>query len=221
MIFTNDLLIANILCHYMRKGGYLTSLVTDCLTFAHVLRRVYPEMHTKEDVLHLASSLLDFVFMTGLRANHVMPPSDLRLYTRVFIASRLPPLLQVWNSMTTTRIANLDSNEYNSCYDVSNSGLPNEGEVYTYFTDRNGTVETLLLPPSDMLKMLTLRRHIDIQTLTNALAGQLQRVVFVHDDNELYTEENTQPLKVYQNDEIDNESHKLLTGKSLIKSFIL
>lgn len=220
MIFTKDLYVASILCHYVRKGGYSSTLLTDCLTFAHVLRRVYPEISTEKHVLEMSSSLLDFVFITGLRANQIMIPSDLRLYMRVFIASRLPPLIQIWNSMTLTRIANLESKEYNNSYDVSNSGLPNEGEVYTYFVDRSGIIETLLLPPSDMLKMLTLRRHIDIQTLTNALAGQLHKVVFIQNEKDLYTEENTQPLRVYQQSEVDNEAQKLLTGKVVVKSFI-
>lgn len=219
MIFTKDLYIASILCHYTRKGGYTSTLITDCLTFAHVLRRVYPEMTTEKHVLDMSSSLLDFVFMTGLRANQIMIPTDLRLYIRVFIASRLPPLVQIWNSVTETKIADITSNEYINAYDVSNAASPNEGEVYMYFIDRNGIIETLLLPPSDMLKMLTLRRHIDIQTLTNALAGQLQKIVFINQD-ELYTEENTHPLRVYKEEEVDIEAQKLLNGKVVVKSFV-
>ena len=207
MILPNDLHLASILALYMKHGGYSSNLYSDCLSFAHVLRRT-TEINLK-NVIEVSSTFLDYIFMLGLRKGSILEPSDLRLYTRVYVASRLSLAAQVWNNLSDLYVYTDKEPEYQEAYDIIESETCKFNEVYLCFDKEN-----YYASPSQLLKYITHRRTIDVQTFSNAKVTKIDRVVFYKDNAlNVYTEENTQPLKLYSMNEVDTQAYELLSGK--------
>jgi hypothetical protein len=206
MIFASDLHIGSILSLYMKHAGYTSTLFSDCLSLAHVLRRT-TDM-TLRNVIETASTFLDYVFMLGLRRGSVLEPSDLRLYTRVYVASRLPPVAQLWNNLSDLYMYTSQEPEYLEAYDIIESENCAFNHVYLRFDKEN-----YYATPSQLLKFITHRRSLDVQTFSNAKVTKVDRVVFFEDQEQGFTEENTQPLKIYHVNEVDKPAFELLSGK--------
>lgn len=215
MILPRDLQIASTLAVYMKNAGYAATLHTDCLTFAHVLRRTNDDI-TIDTTLKVASKLLDAVFMLGLRQDaqvqETLTDSDMRLYMRVFVSSRLPPVVTLWNATGTATDQRLLPRDADTGYDVVNAENAAMGEVYMAFRNKAGIMEDYLGTPTDTLKSLVYRRTPEVKTFANSVADRLIRVVYASDAGAFMSESNTQPLKVYQPSEIDDECLKFLRG---------
>lgn len=216
MIYPKDLQIGSVLATYMTHAGYASTLATDSLNFAHILRRSLESVEVFNAVQR-ASHLLDAVFVLGLRPNHVLSPSDLRLYIRVFITSRLPPVLGVWNAVANTKFLSASDEPY----DVVNAEPAKMNETYIYFSNCDGLAEkTYVATPEDVLKMMIFRRTPEVRTFMNSEAFQLHKVVFVGTpDQGCIEESNSYPIKVYTSDELDEDSEALLSGKMTVRSF--
>lgn len=216
MIYPKDLQIGSVLATYMTHAGYASTLATDSLNFAHILRRSL-DLVEVFNAVQKASHLLDSIFVLGLRRNHVLSPSDLRLYIRVFMTSRLPPLLGVWNDMTERKYV-LMTDEF---YDVVNAEPAKTNETYVYFSNCEGSVEkTYVATPEDVFKMMIFRRTPEVRTFMNSEAFQLHKVVFVgNPDQGCIEESNAYPIKMYTKDELDDDSEALLSGKMTVRSF--
>lgn len=213
MIYPRDLQLGSLLSSYMLHGGYATTLHTDALTFAHVLRRALDDV-THTNVIQKASHLLDSIFLLALRPNTILSPSDLRLYTRIFVSSRLPPVISLWNA---TQGHSFDTT--NQPYDVVTSDTVSANETYMYFTNASGFVERdYVASPTDVLKMIIFRRTPEVRTFTNAEAQRLNKVVFTGLAPERFTECNGFPLKYYTQSEIDPESRSLLSGNFIVRA---
>lgn len=213
MIFPKDLQLGIVLCTYMLYGGYPSTLHTDALTFAHVLRRTLDDL-TVSNAVHKASHLLDSIFLLALKPGHVLSPSDLRLYIRIFVGSRLPPVVSLWNACKSVAF-----DSYASPYDVVTSDTAEPNELYMYFTNANGFIEKdYVANPTDCLKMIMFRRTPEVRTFTNAEAGTLHKLVLTGHTVDFYTETNSHPLKYYTQNELDPETRVLLSGKYSIRA---
>jgi hypothetical protein len=213
MIFPKDLQLGIVLCSYMLYGGYPSTLHTDALTFAHVLRRTLDDL-TVQNTIQKASHLLDSIFLLALKPGTVLSPSDLRLYIRIFVGSRLPPVINLWNNC---KPVSFDS--YASPFDVVSSDTASTNEMYMYFSNVNGFIEKdYVASPTDCLKMIMFRRTPEVRTFTNAEAGSLHKVVLTGHTVDYYTEVNGFPLKYYTQNELDPETRVLLSGKYAIRA---
>lgn len=216
MIYPKDLQIGSVIAMYMTHAGYASTLATDSLNFAHILRRSLESVQIFNAVQR-ASHLLDAIFVLGMRPNQVLSPSDLRLYIRVFITSRLPPVLGVWNKTLATRFLAASDEPY----DVVNAEPARMNETYVYFSNCEGHAEhTYVATPEDVLKMMIFRRTPEVRTFMNSEALLLHRVVYVDTpDPHCIEESNAYPIKVYTVDELDEQSEALLCGKMTVRSF--
>lgn len=213
MIFPKDLQLGIVICSYMLYGGYPSTVHTDALTFAHILRRTLDSVDIS-NVIQKSSHLLDSVFLLALRPNTVLSPSDLRLYIRIFVGSRLPPVISLWNNAKGVLF-----DSYANPYDVVNAENANCNELYMYFTTLSGAIEKdYVASPTDCLKMILFRRTPEVRTFSNAEAGTLHKLVLTGHTVEYFTETNGYPLKYYTQNELDPETRILLSGKYAIRA---
>jgi hypothetical protein len=212
MIFPKDLQLGSILSSYMMHAGYATSVQTDCLTFAHVLRRVYDDVELF-NVIQKSSCFLDAVFALGLQRRSVLTPSDMRLYVRIFVSSRLPPVVDVWNNAKKTYVDTM-----REPYDVVNSEAPRCNETYMYFSNTQGPERDYVASPSDVFKMMMFRRTPEVRTFTNSEAFELHKVIYSGAHVDVFEESNGHPIKMYQVGEIDKDAYTLLSGRYALRA---
>lgn len=210
MILPKDLLYATVLSKYMKYSGYQNSLYTDCLTIAHLIRRIEYEVTTKTILYHV-SHLLDQVFQLYLKPGEILSGPDMRLYIRVFLMSRFPSAAKLWNTISNyTELKSITQ----SAYDVVNAENAIPNETYLYFCNETGSKESEYIAlPQDILKSIFYRRTLEVKTFSNAIAKDLRRIVYSDDFSEALCESNTQPLKVYGPSEVDSEAFMFLSGK--------
>lgn len=209
MILPKDLLYATVLSKYMKYSGYQNSLYTDCLTIAHLIRRLEDQTSTR-NILFYVSHFLDQVFVLYLKPNEILIPSDMRLYIRVFLMSRFPSAAKLWNTISNnTEMKSICQ----AAYDVVNAENAIPNELYLYFSNENGKEAEYIASPQDILKSIFYRRTLEVKTFSNATAKDLRRIVYSDDFGAPLSECNTQPLKVYAPAEVDPEALMFLSGK--------
>lgn len=208
MILPADLQLASIITTYSLYAGQNSTLQTDALTFAHVVRRAIDDV-TPKSILRDGSHLLDTVFLLALRPNAILSPNDFRLYMRIFVSSRLPPVAAMWNNMSAPSYDTVSD-----AYDVvsADNAVPNE--TYVYFTNDAGTAEAeYVSTPTDVFKMVMYRRTPDVHTFTNSKASKLNKIVYTTPGATYTSECNGYPIKMYKQSEIDDEARALLSGR--------
>lgn len=211
MIVHRDLQLASVLVNYLKSGGNKKHLFTDCLTVSHILRRIDDAIGTKTIVLKL-SKFLNESFVLYMKPTEILSPYEMRLYLRVFIASRLVPVITIWNQMhENTQITK------EPFYDVINADNMTENVVYMYFSNEMGESEkTYVALPSDILKSILVRTTIEIKTFANSNAQHIHRIVYSEENSPPITEENTYPIKVYSDTDINDLHLPFLNGKYIV-----
>lgn len=211
MILHRDLQLASVLTLYMKHGGNKKNFYSDCLTAAHILRRIDEEVNTT-NIISKLNKLLNEVFMLYMRPLDILTPYEMRLYLRVFITSRLTPVIKMWNS-----ILDVTQTTKEELYDVINAENINENVVCMFFSNEMGEYEkSYVALPTDILKTILVRTTTEVKTFANSNAQRIHRIVYTTNSQEPITEENTFPIKVYEDTDIEEQHVPFLNGKYII-----